>query len=87
MMGYSPSMDMLIVKALTDGAGDDMIMKDEVLAIDANKYDKYLKSNFGIYREGFKKVPTNVTPKPIVTGSAGVEAQLSKPEKIQLYGR
>ncbi len=60
VLGFSPTANVLMVQALDDSRGADRIRKDDKIALDASTYDKYLKRDFGIYREGYKKKETSV---------------------------
>lgn len=92
VLGYSPGRDMLIVKATSSGTGKTPIFQGNQLAIDAAKYDKYLKSTFGLWREGFKSrritEGTFVTPRmeqPTQTKSVGgINIEIKQPPKSGL---
>lgn len=80
VLGYSPSSDMLMLKATSDGNN---IYKEDVVAVDAARFDKYLKGTFGLYREGYKRTgtPKNNTQDMFIFPNAGQ----SKGTKGKLY--
>ena len=92
VLGYSPGRDMLIIKATSSGTGKTPIFQGNQFAIDAAKYDKYLKSTFGLWREGFKSrritEGTFVTPRmeqPTQTKSVGgINIEIKQPPKSGL---
>jgi hypothetical protein len=75
IVGYSPSKDILIVKALDDG---DTVSSGDILFVDASQYNDLLKRRpFGLDRESLRKQRgmtqgTFVTPSATNTGKLGI---------------